>query len=733
MVASVLRSSAAGRWRERASSGPYRYLAAALIFVAVLAATFAPLLPSLSSEILNGNGDARNAIRGLWLVQHSDSTPFTLDRDPFNGAPEGYPLVPPVAIASPLQPAFMWALAPVVGTIAVQNVFTLLGFVLTSFAAFVFLDRLGFGFLPSLFGGYVIAFNPWSMERAIAGAPAFNHGWCLILLLAALVRLRRSHTLKDAALAGAAYGICFLVAAYFGLIGAALILAFLVVELVSAASARERVGTLKRLGVMAGVTVIPLLPAVVAFALDRSVAVNSLDNPIQQLERLAAAPFASYLLPDPRHPVLGGLLDSLRPEDRLHEKVLFFGYVTIALAVAGLFLLVRRRALLTGRQRTAMTLAAVSIPIAFLMSLPRTIDVFGVTLYMPSYLIGSLTSFYRVYARVGYVVGIALALLAAAALAALLRRRGGPVIVLALFALVAFEYLPGTLSVVAIDKPPAYDAWLARQPRGVVAHYPLPTDNQLAIALAGTEYYNQRFTRQPNFALFGAGIGGTREEAIRLLARYVPQPIAWKVLAAEGVRYVALHDDIYRKLGQDPPLPLGPPFKHLRTFGPVRIYGLEPRPDSHLVDKILIRNAPTLASLQDAKLGEVTVGPGGFNPPERYHGVDGWRWMAEGGELTIVNPYDTPRRFLLTGKTFANGKTRTVEFQDDSGRRVATMTSLPYETGLRMQPIKLQPGTTHLKLYATPWPERLAGDVFGSIFLSPIKAIPLPDVSLRAR
>src|SRR6185437_13423228 len=101
------------------------------------------------------------------------------------------------------------------------------------------------------------------------------------------------------------------------------------------------------------------------------------------------------------------------------EKILFFGYVTLALAAYAVWLLIRRRESLPRPWRMPMTVAAISAPIAFLLSLPRTLDVFGVAIPTPTYALGVFTSFYRVYARVGYVVGIAAALLAAAALARL--------------------------------------------------------------------------------------------------------------------------------------------------------------------------------------------------------------------------------------------------------------------------------------------------------------------------
>ena len=61
---------------------------------------------------------------------------------------------------------------------------------------------------------------------------------------------------------------------------------------------------------------------------------------------------------------------------------------------------------------------------------------------MPAYVLGPALSFYRVYARLGFVVAIAAAVLAAFMLARIAARRKGKLAVAALIALVAFELAP---------------------------------------------------------------------------------------------------------------------------------------------------------------------------------------------------------------------------------------------------------------------------------------------------
>ncbi len=71
------------------------------------------------------------------------------------------------------------------------------------------------------------------------------------------------------------------------------------------------------------------------------------------------------------------------------------------------------------------------------------------------------------------------------------------------------------------------------------------------------------------FSIFGSGSGGTREEAIRLVSRYIDDPLTPGVLKAEGVKHILLHDDVYREEGKEPPS-VPPGFELVADLGNVR-------------------------------------------------------------------------------------------------------------------------------------------------------------------
>jgi hypothetical protein len=718
--------------REAATSSTAARLALGLaLFVVLTAVWLWPIAAHPGSRALSDFGDATQTMRDYWSFEAEGSTPFTSTHDDLNGAPEGRPRAPASTWLSPIQSLVVWPLDDLVGVVAAVNLFAVLGVVLTSWVMFAILLRAGFGFVPAALAGYLAACSPWMIEKAYAGHIAFLHGWVLVLLFAALARLLRERTLPAAALAGAAYGLCFLMAAYFGLLATALVLAFVIVDLVRARGWAERLWTFSLATVLGAVTAVALAPGLIAYVVDRERTTAVLGRSPDWLQK-GGASLSSYLLPSPRHPLLGSFGVGNRPEDGLNEKVLFVGWTTIGLAVLAVaFLVLRRFRTATSPERHGLlTLAAVTVPVAFLFSLPSSVDVLGLELPTPAALVGDVTTFFRVYARFGYLVGLGLAVLAAGALARLRHTRLGLLGVGVLAALVVLEIVPGRAPAVPVDAAPAYDVWLHDQPRGIVAHYPAVTDKYASRRLASQEIYFQRFAHQPLFTGVWS-LAGTREEAIRTLARHLRRPDTPGILAAEGVRYVVVHDDVFRSQGERPPL-LRRGYRPLRRFGSVRVYAVSAEPVS--LDAVLERRAVELAGLWGIPTPTLELTSAGFHAEESYEpSTDPWRWLIQGGRVLLHNPAEVSVRTRLRFKAFGNRRERELVLRDADGRPLASVTVPPFERNLTLGPFRAAPGTSALTLTTSPPPEPLSDAEddpdrrLASVYISRIRVEALAD------
>jgi hypothetical protein len=190
------------------------------------------------------------------------------------------------------------------------------------------------------------------------------------------------------------------------------------------------------------------------------------------------------------------------------------------------------------------------------MSAPPRADVFGVSVPLPTALLGEAASVFRTSARFAHVVMLALAVLAAAGVAALLRARRTPVaaVLLAVIGALVVTDLWGRDPTIGapqrVTVPPTV-AMLRELPRGVVATYPLLP----SVGDRSGPLYLATFHRQP---IFNGYRQGTPSETRKL--GLAPADLPWVPgeLAAYGVRYV-----LAERVG----LPGGLPTAGLRQLG----------------------------------------------------------------------------------------------------------------------------------------------------------------------
>jgi hypothetical protein len=678
------------------------YLLASLLWLA-------PLWRHLDSAVLDEPNDSVGALADYWAAGQLGQSPFTFDHNPYNGAPEGYPRSTTLVVANALQPLAFMALDGLVGDVGAWNVITISGFVLSALGMFALLWYLRLRLPTALLGGYVFGFGPWMFSRAYQGHGGMQHIWVLPLLFLTCLALHRSRRPVAAVAAGALVALGMYLHSYVGLMAAVVLGAFFLLELVVGRGILRTVA----LGALSvGTSLVLFSPPLWLYLSDRSGLSKTLAQPFSDLEA-GGATLRDYLLPSDLHPVLG----SLRPERLGGEHVLFWGYSLIVAAGVGAILVLRRRA---PEHAYPALLALVVGTLGFLTSLKPVLDVAGVSLYTPSWLIGQLVTFWRAYARLGVVVALAMIVLAAFAFDALLSRRHGLALGAAATLLVGFELAVGApVPIWRTDAMPPHVEWLRDHPGGIVAHYPLPIEAP-GRELASTEYWNVTKHGHPLFALWGGNNAGTREEALRILAADLDNPRALRVLTALGVKYVVIHEDVYRALGLPVPEP-GSVDTAPTSFSGEGKRILRPHAGKVNLNRLLREQSLRIAQARNFPVPDVEKSAG-WNTPEQFHDGREWAWMIQGGRVDVRPAVDGP--YYVVFDATANATPRTLKVRLD-GREVGSTRVEAFIQRVRLGPFRFD-GDSTLTLAAEPGPEPLGEGRVASVFVSPVELRPAP-------
>ncbi len=186
------------------------------------------------------------------------------------------------------------------------------------------------------------------------------------------------------------------------------------------------------------------------------------------------------------------------------------------------------------------------------------------------------------------------------------------------------------------------------------------------------------------------------------------------------------HDNpFYRASGLRPPRLDPGRFTLLERLGDVRIYGVHaPTVD---LEAAIEKRQPEIGAIQGVVLPVPTVSlAGGFNAEEPYAGGTG-AWMIQDGGLRVENHDVVPLRVVLDTVAFSNGQPRVLELEDGGGHVVARRTVPAYATRVELGPVEVEPGTTTLRLVASPGPDAIAASDprEASVFLTQVSARPV--------
>ena len=411
-----------------------------------------PLALEFGTNILGGDGTPSDSMGYWWDVWNNHRNGLDL----WGGAVQdqiGFPFGRPIVGSGNLLllvftgPA--WIISSVASAAFTINTLALAGLALSGAAMYLLIRWLGLGRGPAAWAAVAFELAPYEMFRASAHYPLAHLEWAPLLLMAGIAWVRRPGW-RAAILLALATLFGWLSNPYYGamasIMAGVIALTGLAVFIYRRRGARyvlvsigQGIGTLI---VLVGVPVLILLRA-------SSGATEAVTRQKVELD-LYGARLWDYIIPPPGsrlgEALMGpGGIDPTRSPGG--ERMVFLGWLVIALAIAGVVLAVRRWSTLSSRDRAAF---AVAIPVTIamgLMSAASPTRIWGYEFAMPSSFVFDHLPYLRAYARFGAAVLAAVLVIAALGLSLIIRRRS---------TLWRYCWVAGAIVFTAVEMPVAF-------------------------------------------------------------------------------------------------------------------------------------------------------------------------------------------------------------------------------------------------------------------------------------
>jgi hypothetical protein len=327
----------------------------------------------------------------------------------------------------------------------------------------------------------------------------------------------------------------------------------------------------------------------------------------------------------------------------------------------------RRLAALRDRVPSAAVAAAAAGFTALVFSFPPEVTVGGTVINFPMHYVNQLTTTFRVTARFGVVVMLALCIFAALGARELLRRTKpvavAPVIAVLAVLIAADLYVEPAKRSTRVTFPSIYTT-LKQQPEGIVAEYPL------GLAVTQRDNFATWYQDAHGFPLFNGWRAQSESEMMKLDLDNLEERRTIAALAQLGVRYVV----IQRLLDPPPNLPA--------PGSAVPGLALLDEDDFGALYRVTEPSAPAIA-----------LSKSGFDHVEaNEEGV--WRWMVRQDAKLDVRGSCAPCDAVLTFRAGPGYNVpRRVTVRDAAGRVLARRQVARDKTRVRV-PLRFSRHTT---------------------------------------
>lgn len=566
---------------------------AAFLFLTALSLLLTwPALLYLRDRVIGDYpGDNFHFLWELWYVAHAT---FDLHKNPLFDpdiyVPFGFDLIKNQDLSPGTVLLFM-PLTRLIGEVATYNLLIISSFALTAFGAFLLAKELWQNRAGASFAAISIAFCAYRYTHSGGHLSIVSTQWILFFFLY-FERTLKNPTAANGILAGIFFGLCAWVTWYYAWTVPIAALLYLAVR-VDWSRPRSLFPVLRAGAFAIGVALLLILPFAIPYA--RATSSGAMAPRSLGEAQTFAASVADYFIPSIGHPLWG---DWVRQHWRngangawLSEWELYLGLPTMILALLG--------ALRASPRRLVWALLAVAFG-SFVISLGPSLHLLHPSavsaetndsplshFLLPGLLLNKFPPFslLRSWARLGFFVEIAVALLAAGGVAYLAEtlKTQRPAVPLAMGVILVAALVFDTLEVPVPNRAvngSEVERWLARQSApAIVMEFPVPNNAYSGPAMYFTRLTGKRIVMgyasyPPNASYFPTLAGFPSSNSLDLLE-------SW------GVTYILVDANLYRPgsvfqgvkvdwSSLAAAISATPRLKELVTLDGVHVYQLEP-------------------------------------------------------------------------------------------------------------------------------------------------------------
>ncbi|MEA3369342.1 MAG: hypothetical protein U9Q24_03190 [Candidatus Ratteibacteria bacterium] len=526
-----------------------------------------PLIFKMNNSIFSDSEwtfDSLGYIHGLWMEKYTLLNNTDDEKNDMTAYPFGVPYESSRLKRYTSPFALLMLLVILKNEIFAYNVYMLTSFILAGIFIYYLCFYVTRNRTASLVSSIIFAFSPNHFLQAFSHIGMAQIQWMPLYILS-LIMLYEKRTYLSAIFCGLSFSLVVLMNYYFGYFMVILTAGFILFNLtrkvwgeMDLAGKTERLKTLK-LVLLAGLTALVMILPSTYDTLRNIIRPQKIEAGVSAIYKRSyedlykyAGRGYDYLLPSEYHPLFGKLTKKIVKKitgGQRHwaERTLFLGITPLFLAVVALTGWKKRRKLKIrgNREDFYIPLFLFLAVFCFYTSLSPVIKFWKIKIPTLSFFLYHLAPMFRVYARMGFVVTLCLAVLAGFGLRDILgklKKKWKQVTVTAVFsALILFEYtvIPPFRNV-DFSKTPAVYEWLAEQPKEVViVEYPL-------YAAIDERHFNYLFyQRIHRKKMINGAPRGSKGYAIREVMMDILKPQSRSVLSSLGADYLIIHKEIY--------------------------------------------------------------------------------------------------------------------------------------------------------------------------------------------